>query len=549
MASRRASYQARCRAHPWRHPAYSGLLECPLTTRISKALDGTYTAQSTGGCDADILTFQECFHAAAGLFGAGDAEHTFVNTTSSDATQPPGCSAAVDPATPLTVRVLFNKLASSTTACGAHAEAVAGTVASLVRVSVQLNATTKQAAVTLEGPADVWFGAGFGARTMADASWTVVVDGAGAVTERKLAKHAAGSVLTPSITVESNVVDKATGLRTVVVSRPLEGVSGDYFTFSMAAEDTTVPLLVAVGSSSAYAYHKDKAPTQITLLPVAAGAGVGACVCPQQPKPFGDATGNLVYHATAQKEDTGEGAVGFSANKCPHWPRTNIRDNMTNPTCDIRHYRGGQWACHHMWSLLDADQTIPWVDQPLVFHHKYRFWVQPYNESYHTKLTLGEMAGSALLIGSPWELDVPKCAPGVLGCSLQDGTWIHTIKGNKIGSHNFVALNFHCHAPTCLSMSVYACDKGTALADCDETVGKLLCETLPAYGGTGNPALKGTRFDEPGYIAIPDCFWGGAEYGLEPPIDVTGVPLHMVKTSNATWGHYGEMAGGQPWVY
>ena len=25
--------------------------------------------------------------------------------------------------------------------------------------------------------------------------------------------------------------------------------------------------------------------------------------------------------------------------------------------------------------------------------------------------------------------------------------------------------------------------------------------------------------------------------------------LHMVKTANATWGHYGEMAGGQPWVY
>ena len=94
-----------------------------------------------------------------------------------------------------------------------------------------------------------------------------------------------------------------------------------------------------------------------------------------------------------------------------------------------------------MWSLLDADQEIPWPDQPLVFHHKYRLWVQPYDENYHTPLTLGETVGSALLIGSPWELDVPKCAPGVPGCSLLNGNWIHTITGNTVGKHSFVALN------------------------------------------------------------------------------------------------------------
>ena len=32
----------------------------------------------------------------------------------------------------------------------------------------------------------------------------------------------------------------------------------------------------------------------------------------------------------------------------------------------------GQSSCHHMWSLLDADQEIPWTDEPLVMHHKYR---------------------------------------------------------------------------------------------------------------------------------------------------------------------------------
>ena len=29
-------------------------------------------------------------------------------------------------------------------------------------------------------------------------------------------------------------------------------------------------------------------------------------------------------------------------------------------------------------SLLDAEQEIPWADQPITFHQKWRFWVQPY---------------------------------------------------------------------------------------------------------------------------------------------------------------------------
>ena len=76
-----------------------------------------------------------------------------------------------------------------------------------------------------------------------------------------------------------------------------------------------------------------------------------------------------------------------------------------NPTCDVRSYVGGQTACHHMWSLLDADQDIPWVDQPLVYQQKWRFWVQPYNASYHTQLTRTTWG-----IGSP----VTHASPSVL---------------------------------------------------------------------------------------------------------------------------------------
>ena len=82
------------------------------------------------------------------------------------------------------------------------------------------------------------------------------------------------------------------------------------------------------------------------------------------------------------------------------------------------------------------------------------------------------------------------------------------------------------------------------IADCGELAG----ETRPVNGATGAPGIAGSRFDEPGYIAIPDCFWGDARWGLEPPPDLTGFPLHVAKTANATNGHYGEMSGSQPWV-
>lgn len=137
-----------------------------------------------------------------------------------------------------------------------------------------------------------------------------------------------------------------------------------------------------------------------------------------------------------------------------------------------------------------------------------------------------------------------------------------------MGNNTFAALNFHCHArtsiirilvllsfdaltrarvrssATCLSMEVYACEIGTPLEQCNATVGRLLCREEPVYGGSGHPGVAGTKFDEAGYIAQADCMWGSKAYGLESPVNLTGVPLHMVKTSNSSIGHYGEMAGG-----
>ena len=54
-----------------------------------------------------------------------------------------------------------------------------------------------------------------------------------------------------------------------------------------------------------------------------------------------------------------------------------------------------------------------------MFHHKWRLWVQPYNETYHQPIHYGFTTD--LVIGSPYEYDVPLCKKGVPGCSLVDG--------------------------------------------------------------------------------------------------------------------------------
>merc|ERR1719281_1303179 len=123
-----------------------------------------------------------------------------------------------------------------------------------------------------------------------------------------------------------------------------------------------------------------------------------------------------------------------------------------------------------------------------------------------------------------------------MGCSKDDnGNWVHTITGTYKVSGTIVSAHFHCHAPTCLSFTMYR--------DWNGTHGEVLCEERPVYGGTGQIDQK--KFDEPGFILQPPCLWGDPEFGLEPPPHLDGVTLHSVKTSYANNGHHGEMAWQQ----
>ena len=380
----------------------------------------------------------------------------------------------------------------------------------------------------------MWFGVGFNATCMKDAPWAVIVDGTGVVSERKLQDQNPGSELAPSVTVVAS--STANGTRTVVLTRPFAGKGADYFSFSAAGGATQLNIIHAVGSTPALSVHKAKAPALLTLLPT---AGAGACLCATAPKAFGQQKGSLKYTATSESADTGSGTVSC-CNTCSPEPRSDMLDQK-NPTCDIRTYTGGQIACHHMWSLLDADQEIPWPDQPLEYHMKFRFWVQEYNASYHTQVSRTTWG-----IASPVEYDVPKCGPNVKGCSRHPNgvDWIHTIKGTYEGHGSLVAAHFHCHAPTCLSVKMYRNDTG-----------ELLCEERPIYGGTASQDPN-PHMDEPGFIAVPPCLWASPNggdpslFGLEASPDLgSGTMLHSVKTANATDGHHGEMAWQQMYFH
>ena len=361
---------------PTENPLYSGLLECPVSTRLHKEIDADYNLVGSAAdtCAGPLATASECFAGAAkALVGASPRITT---ASGADGAHPAGCSITSDPVTGA-ARVFFNKPAATDAppACGAGSASLAGRTATagLVDVHVSLDAAAAVATITLAGPSDVWFGVGFNASSMRDLPWAVIVDGAGNVEERKIVDQVGGSVLPRSVTVTS--VAAANGTRTVTLTRPFAGKTEDYYSFGASATHV-LSFINAVGSQPTFSIHKSKGPASLALLPT---TGAGACLCATAPKPFGEQKGKLTYVPTSQKEDTGGGTVGC-CNTCSPEPRSDMLA-MKNPTCDIRTYTGGQIACHHMWSLLDADQEIPWADQPIEYHIKYRFWVQEYVRS------------------------------------------------------------------------------------------------------------------------------------------------------------------------
>jgi len=408
------------------------------------------------------------------------------------------------------VKAYFNHASWSTQCCGSAS--LTGTAQSLVDLSVTVTDHTTD--ITITGPASVWYGVGFFAQGMSDQPYAIIIDGKGAVTERHLGNHAPGAALPNSVRIISNAVES--GTRTVKLTRPTQGTTAQHANFSL--QQLEIDFITAIGSGSEFSYHQNKTADTLTLWP---SSPEPVCICKQDAAAFGSAIGRIKYLPTGEE-------FGFM-NLCEPEPEETVLAQH-NPTCDVRTYTGGLQTCKHMWSLLDADQEIPWADKPLVYYQKYRFYFQEYKQSQHF-VSMPRQCWGIAAAGGHAEYDVPKAPEGTAVEDAKYVIWgVQTPGGEWMGSTNLhlAAIHFHCHAAACLAMEVW-----------NNATGELLCRQEPVYGGTGQIDLA--KYDETGYILTPPCLWGNAS-GLEPMPKVSGVPLLIRAITNSSYGHHGEMA-------
>jgi|EP00945_MAST-04E_sp_MAST-4E-sp1_P006781 hypothetical protein len=496
---------------------YSGLLECPRTTRIRKHITGggwndsvapeiyNCTPPTAGQtrCKIALDNAADCFEHAKQLPSLQGLNIATAAVSASSV--PPGCT--VSRVNNTHASVTFNDNNDSNVCCGSGISDIIGSASFMKSGGADLtlsvssaNAQEPQVQMTLSGPAGVWFGVGFDATSMANAPYAIIVDGKGQVSERVMGNHLPGVEISNSLSIISSKVSN--GVRTVQLTRGLKGITPQHHTFH--AKQLKIDLISAVGSSPALSYHKTKTVGVITLWPT---NDENVCLCSIPAAPFGHGTGTLEYLPTGE-------VIGFPFRCVPSETIFSSR----NPTCDIRTYEGGLSTCHHGWHLLDADQEIPWQDQPLEYYMKFRLYFQEFKA--HT--VARDITWS--IGGDTGEYDVPRCKPGT---PTKD--CIHEIEGTIVPGGtdlHFVAAHYHCHAPTCLSLEIW-----------NNKTGELICKETP-YHGKGN---KADKFDEAGYIAQRICLWGDRE-GFEKPPLVSGVPLYVKATTNSTYGHHGEMA-------
>ena len=308
------------------------------------------------------------------------------------------------------------------------------------------------ATITLAGPADVWFGTGLDAHVMAKA-YAIIVDGHGAVTERQLGTgvgvagaHQPGVLLAPSVTVKSNTVKD--GKRTVVLSRPLRGLTAQHATLVAAA--TGVPIIAAVGSTPTLSHHAVRGASDLFLVK----AGAPTCVC----QAFGSRSGTI-------------GGAPFG-NVCPPALLNDHQGTAAgNDVCDVLTYEGGLKCCTHGSILLDSNQTVP--PQRDVYKMKFRIYYEEYTNQTEAffmfqAIDAGTISASASASASAsvsvrlkWlmtggEYQVPQAKPGTppeqrVHTVSQDFTVAETITSEGVSPN---PVDFNPHGPDSQVVSV-----------------------------------------------------------------------------------------------
>eukprot|EP00927_Polykrikos_kofoidii_P055043 TRINITY_DN49359_c0_g1_i1.p1 TRINITY_DN49359_c0_g1~~TRINITY_DN49359_c0_g1_i1.p1 ORF type:complete len:937 (-),score=98.26 TRINITY_DN49359_c0_g1_i1:92-2509(-) len=497
-------------------------------------------SQSGYYCSDNHKSFLKSFPMASNTLSDAHASLNQCETYCRDEDSCWGCS--VDcPRTPLVYGRLFEACQwNAVSSCGETLLWSGSIVGDISKKNLQAG----MARITLSGPASVWFGVGLGALRMCDEPYALIVNDTG-VTEQKLGTcgdegcHCGGDRLAQSVTMVSNTVSN--GVRTVVLTRQMQGLTKDHFTFA-ASGNQTIRLITAVGNSLSFGYHRAHAPAVITLTSTLAPT----CICD-----FGS-FGSLC-------ETNGQACKQFTKD-CKPAPFGDLV-TQRNPTCNSKSYVGGLSCCGHKRIMLDADQEIR--PELLRYHMKIRFWFQAYERSvqstgqpshwdlkrfyYQTESNAGEydvppafaLPGEQLLGYESLPANTPTPGTTCTG-SCPDGSdcdCVHTITYHwTVSNVSLVYAGGHCHAPSCISIELFRNDTGTL---------ELLCRQLPVFGQGDFPKHK---WDEAGYLALPPCLWSenGID-GLEPrPWLPENTPLVSIKKNrNTHQGHLGEMASWQ----
>jgi len=401
------------------------------------------------------------------------------------------------------------------------------------------------ATITVSGPADVWFGIGLNATMMADMPYALIVNASGVIEQRigtctDEGKHCPGDQLQRSVTVLSNTVRN--NVRTVVMTRALLGLTKEHYSFLPAAD--TIRCITAVGKSPVFGYHDRHGPAEISLTVV----GTPSCVCDL------GASGKLC--------ETG-------GSKCQEFTRGCVKPGplsaQRNPTCSSMTYAGGLNCCGHRRILLDTAQADESLKREVLrYHVKIRFWYQEYRHDlagqpshvdltrfyYQTEAWAGEydvppafrLPDTPAIVGYPdWPVGKPTPGTTCTG-TCPDGPdcdCVHTIAlAWNVSNIRILYAGGHCHAPSCVSLSLYINDTATGNLT-------LLCDQIPVHGKGHFPADK---FDEKGYIHIPPCLWSddpseGLDRSVWLPKDTQLVSI--ARKRNTHVGHFGEMASWQ----
>lgn len=480
---------------------YSGLLECPCTTRINKTIIHNYNTKSYGICSKPILNPNICYNQTILL----NKNYNISNITIKNQTMYPyGCSFIQNEKNIIPI-INVNKSGSI---CNSKSKLYEGSMPNdpITNTSICINinlskSINQQLEITFIGPSKLWFGFAFNAYLMSDLPYAIIVNGTGHVFEVKLENHGPGKILAPSISLISNSINNNT--RKIKITRPLKGNNTNYYTFNIS--NTYIPILTAIGSTGKYSYHHLKSSNSISLKSI---NGL-TCICDD------GISGKI-------------NGIPFSK-KCAAEPIADLLQQH-NPSCFIDTYQGGLSCCHHKNILLDKEQIQP--KHQMTYHLKFRFWFQNYTN--HKSLLRFYFQTEAY----SGEYDVPKCIEGTPNYEC-----IHSITArwqaknminkNLIGNSKGLSLIYaapHCHAPTCISMELYNSDTGD-----------LICrvEGLLGNGNTNN------KYDERGYIKLNPCLWGNDDGLLKPTFIPWNTNLTSIKKNNNTNAHYGEMASWQ----